>query len=62
MAADDDLDCRHASKLLSVSWERPLSDAERLALKQHLEACFMCRNFEGQLEVLRQAAERFRIG
>jgi hypothetical protein len=60
--ADDDLDCRTASKLLSVAWERPLDDNERSALKLHLDACFMCRNFEAQLEFLRKAASRFRTG
>ena len=62
MDADADLDCRHASKLLSLASERPLDDGEREALRRHLDACWMCRNFEGQLAFMRKAASRFRTG
>jgi len=52
------LDCRQASRLLSLACERPLDEAERQALRRHLDACLMCRNFESQLEFLRTAARR----
>ena len=56
--ADHKLNCREASRLLSVACERVLDEAERTALRRHLDVCLMCRNFEGQLEFLRKAARR----
>jgi hypothetical protein len=55
---DDEVDCRQASRLLSQAQERPLTDAERQALRRHLDLCFMCRNFDAQLEFLRAASRR----
>lgn len=60
MAAEDDLDCRKASRLLSLACERPLEGQELRALKVHLDACLMCRNFEQQLGFLRKAARAYR--
>ena len=62
MDADADLDCRAASKLLSIACERALDEAERAALRHHLDECAMCTNFQAQLDVLRKAAARFRTG
>jgi hypothetical protein len=56
---DDDLDCRHASRLLSLAYERELTEAERTALRHHLDECLMCTNFELQLAFLREAAKRY---
>jgi hypothetical protein len=55
---DEGLDCREASRLLSLARERSLTPAERQALGHHLGECFMCRNFEAQLELLHAAARR----
>jgi hypothetical protein len=60
--ADGKLNCRKASRLLSLARERPLDDAELAALKRHLDACLMCRNFEEQLRFMEKAARRFREG
>ena len=62
MQADLDLDCREASRLLSLALERALSDAERIALRRHLDECLMGVNFEAQLGFLREAARRYREG
>ena len=62
MAADEDLNCREASRLLSVACERPLEEREIRALKTHLDKCLMCTNFEVQLRFLHKAAGRFREG
>ena len=62
MEADVDLDCREASRLLSVAFERELSGEERIALRRHLDECLMCVNFETQLRFLREAARRYREG
>jgi predicted anti-sigma-YlaC factor YlaD len=61
-ALPESLDCRHASRLLSLACERTLTEAERTALRQHLDACRMCRNFEAQLGFLREAARRYAQG
>ncbi len=62
MEADIDLDCREASRLLSLALERALSEEERIALRRHLDECLMCVNFESQLRFLREAASRYREG
>ena len=62
MAADAEVDCRKASKLLSLACERPLGATELRALNRHLDACLMCRNFEKQLGFLRKAASKYRQG
>lgn len=59
MAAEDDADCRQASRLLSLACERPLEEPELRALRHHLDACLMCRNFEKQLGFLRKAARTY---
>ena len=56
------VNCREASRLLSVACERDLDSGESEALQYHLGRCLMCRNFAGQLKFLRRAAERFRSG
>jgi len=56
----DAVDCREASRLLSVAYERALSGDESKALTYHLDRCFMCRNFDSQLKFLHKASQRFR--
>jgi hypothetical protein len=62
MEADEDLNCRQASRLLSLSCERSLDANELRALKMHLDECLMCTNFEAQLKFLHKAASQFRAG
>jgi hypothetical protein len=57
---NETVDCREASRLLSVAYERKLSADESKALTHHLDLCLMCRNFDSQLKFLHTAAERFR--
>ena len=56
------VNCREASRLLSVSYDRNLDSEETDALQYHLGRCLMCRNFESQLRFLRKATQRFRNG
>jgi hypothetical protein len=56
----DSVDCRAASRLLSVAYERRLSPGELTALQLHLDKCLMCRNFDSQLKFLHQAAQKYR--
>ena len=62
MEIDDDLNCRQASRLLSLACDRPLVAEELRALKIHLDECLMCTNFEQQLRFLHKAASAFRQG
>ena len=62
MEAETDLDCRRASRVLSLAYERALSTAELRALRRHLQKCLMCSNFEAQLRFLDEASGRFRDG
>lgn len=62
MEADEDLDCRNASRLLSLACERPLDAVELKALQHHLNECLMCTNFEAQLKFLHKAAKVFGEG
>jgi hypothetical protein len=66
LATDDKrantVDCRAASQLLSVAYERKLLPEESQALTYHLDRCLMCRNFDSQLRFLHAAGERFRAG
>jgi len=59
---DDDIDCRAASHLLSAAQDGalPPDDARRLAA--HLPICRMCRNVQGQLELLRRSARELGSG
>ncbi len=58
----DSVNCRQASRLLCVAYDRGLDATESEALQYHLGRCLMCRNFDSQLKFLRKASERFRTG
>jgi len=62
MDADGSLNCREASRLLSLACERSLDASELRRLKAHLDQCLMCANFEAQLRFLHKAASVFREG
>ena len=62
VAEEEDLNCRRASRLLSLSRERPLDATELRALKMHLDECLMCENFEKQLKFLHKVSTMFRTG
>ena len=57
-----DLNCREASRLLSLGCDRRLTPAETSELEFHLSECLMCENFKGQLKFLRNVASRFHTG
>ena len=56
----DEVNCREASKLLSMAYERRLTPDELEALQRHLDKCFMCRNFDSQLRFLHDASKVYR--
>jgi hypothetical protein len=61
-AEDRELDCREASRLLSLACERELVAEELRSLASHIDDCLMCRNFSQQLQFLRKAASAYREG
>ncbi|WP_319783895.1 zf-HC2 domain-containing protein [Oceanisphaera sp. IT1-181] len=53
------LSCHKATRLMSESQERPLSQFEQLSLALHTVMCNGCRQFERQLPIIRSLAHRF---
>ena len=58
----ESVDCRAASRLLSIAYDRKLSANESQSLTYHLDRCLMCRNFDSQLRFLHRASEILRSG
>ena len=54
-----EINCREASRLLSLSLDRELTSEERERLDHHLPLCTACRNFKVQVGFLRGAARRY---
>ena len=52
--------CKDVSHLLSQAEERPMSPWERMCVTWHLAVCSMCRAFERQLTLMRDAMRRYR--
>jgi hypothetical protein len=52
------LTCKHATKLMSQSQDRPLTLRERIGLRLHLMMCSGCTQFERQLHFIRTACRR----
>ncbi|HBH37279.1 MAG TPA: hypothetical protein DDX06_02720 [Curvibacter sp.] len=53
------LSCKEVNVLLSEAQDRPLALREKLPLRLHLAMCQGCRNFEKQLDLLRQASRGY---
>ena len=53
------LSCREATRLMSAGQERRLGPVERLRLHLHWRICAACRNFNVQLDALRDAMRRY---
>ncbi len=52
--------CKDASHLLSQEQEAPLGRWARIKLDWHLAVCSMCRAFDAQLKLMREAMRRYR--
>lgn len=50
--------CKDAHRLTSEGMDRELTLSERACVKMHLLACPGCRNFDGQMRLLRAAMHR----
>lgn len=53
------LSCKDATRLMSEAQDRKVSLSERMQLEIHLAICRGCRNFQGQMDFLRQACKRY---
>ena len=51
-------DCREVHRLTSEGMDRRLSLGERAGIRLHLLQCTACRNFAGQMRLLREAMRR----
>ena len=47
------MNCREATRLMSEARDRRLNLMEKASLKVHLWMCTGCRNFDGQMDSLR---------
>ena len=59
-AAGHIVSCKEVSRLLSQAQERPMSRWQRLTVRWHLAVCSMCRAFDRQLTLMREAMRRYR--
>jgi hypothetical protein len=62
IGAKVDLSCKEAARLMSQRQDRLLSEAEAIALKDHLHICLNCRKFDQQMDFLRRLARRYAEG
>ena len=60
MADEDELSCREAARLVSLSFDRALTAEESAQLKLHLGDCDDCQHYDVQLRFLHEAAGRYR--
>lgn len=51
--------CKEVHRLTSEGLDRELSMAERTRMQVHLLLCRACRNFTGQMQLLRRAMRQF---
>jgi predicted anti-sigma-YlaC factor YlaD len=49
--------CKETHRLASEKLDRQLSGGERVRLQMHLFLCTACRNFDGQMRLIRSAMQ-----
>jgi predicted anti-sigma-YlaC factor YlaD len=52
--------CKEVHRLASEKLDRPLSLVEQTRMQLHLMICPACRNFNGQMHLIRQAMRQLR--
>lgn len=50
--------CREVHRLTSEGLDRELSMVEKARVRMHLLVCNACRNFNGQMQLIRRAMRR----
>jgi predicted anti-sigma-YlaC factor YlaD len=53
------LNCKQAAALISQGMDKELSLPQKVSLRFHLMMCNGCRNFNRQMEFLRQGCRKF---
>jgi predicted anti-sigma-YlaC factor YlaD len=53
--------CKEVHRLVSERLDRDLSLVERARMRVHFAVCNACRNFNGQMQLIRKAMRRFTI-
>jgi hypothetical protein len=53
--------CKEVHRLVSEELDRDLPLMDRLRVHLHLRICDACKNFEGQMRLLRRAMRRLSI-
>lgn len=53
------LRCKHATRLISQSMERPLTRGEKISLGLHLFVCKWCRRYQKQLRLIQGIIREF---
>jgi predicted anti-sigma-YlaC factor YlaD len=51
------LTCKEAHQLTSEGMDRSLSVSERMRVRVHLTVCAACRNFDGQMQLIRRSMQ-----
>jgi predicted anti-sigma-YlaC factor YlaD len=53
--------CKEVHRLVSEELDHDLSFMDRLRVHLHLRICDACKNFEGQMRLLRRAMRRLTV-
>ena len=53
--------CKEVHRLTSEQLDRELTLVERARVRFHLLICVACRNFDGQMTLIRQAMRQFSV-
>ncbi|MGZ3238272.1 MAG: zf-HC2 domain-containing protein [Burkholderiaceae bacterium] len=53
--------CKEVHRLVSEELDRDLSLMDRVRVHLHLLACDACKNFDGQMRLLRRAMRRLTV-
>lgn len=55
------LTCKEAHQLTSEGMDRSLSASERTRMRVHLAVCAACRNFDGQMRLIRRSMQALQV-
>ncbi len=53
--------CSEVHRLTSEGLDRDLTAIERLRMRAHLPVCSACRNFSGQMQLIRRAMRQLTV-
>ncbi len=53
--------CKDVHRLVSERLDRDLSRSERVRMRMHIFICGACRNFDGQMDLIRRAMRKLPV-